>query len=199
MPNIGQGKITTVFDHKLRPAKIKTVSPTGLKTEQLLCWRLMAGFDGNLWPPASSSTFDWSDLTVTQPLVATSRKCHQMARRKPTRPVRNHRPAVGVCREPSLWKSNSSGWFWDSQSLLCRAQEKNKSFDRCCSHSLYCHEQFHWVRVSRLSHLTLYTRLDPLFQRNEENNNSTAILVLSCYRFNSILVLCESVKPKLKL
>lgn len=37
MPNIGQGKITTVFDHKLRPAKIKTVSPTGLNTEQLLC------------------------------------------------------------------------------------------------------------------------------------------------------------------
>lgn len=124
MPNIGQGKITTAFDHKLRPAKTKTVSPTGLKTEQLLYWRLMAGFDGNLWPPASSSTFDWSDLTVTQPLVATSRKCHQMARRKPSRPVRNHRPAVGVCREPSLWKSNSSGWFSDSQSLLCRAQEK---------------------------------------------------------------------------
>lgn len=95
-------------------------------------------------------------------------------------------------------------WLWFflySQSLLCRVQEKNKSLDHCCSHSLYCHEQFHWVQVSNLSYLTLYMRLGPLFQQKwrkqqQQHNHLCALMLQAQLHFGA---LCDFIKPKLKL
>lgn len=104
-------------------------------------------------------------------------------------------------RNPSLWKSNGFGFFVFTEPSLWTAR-KNKSFDHCGSHSLYCHEQFCWVQVSHLSHLTLYTRLDLLFQwkwrkqQQQQHNHLCALMLQAQLHFGAV---CDFVKPKVKL
>lgn len=104
-----------------------------------------------------------------------------------------------LLRNSSLWKSNSFRFFCIHRAFFVECKKKNKSLVHCCSHSLYCHEQFHWVQVSHLSHLTLYTRWDPLFQRKwrkQQHNHLCALMLQPQLHFGA---LCDFVKTKLKL
>lgn len=121
-----------------------------------------------------------------------------MSRRKSSRQVRKQQPAVGVCRKIRRCENQTASsfcFFLYSQSLLCRVQEKKNPWTTAAPTQLYCHEQFHWVQVSHLSHLTLYTRLDPLFQlewRKQQQRSHLCALVLGCAPFWGSVWLCKA-------
>lgn len=121
-----------------------------------------------------------------------------MSRRRSSRQVRKQQPAASsrsLQKNPSLWKSNSFEFFGIHRAFFVECKKKTNPWTTAAPTQLYCHEQFHWVQVSHLSHLTLYTRQDSLFQlewRKQQQHSHLCALVLGCSPFWGSVWLCKA-------
>lgn len=120
-----------------------------------------------------------------------------MSRQKSSRQVRKQQPAVGVCRKTRRCENQTASrlFFCIHRAFFVECKKKTNPWTTAAPTQLYCHEQFHWVQVSHLSHLTLYTRLDPLFQldwRKQQQRSHLCALVLDCAPFWGSVWLCKA-------